>query len=108
MKRRFRLRNSRRSQRKFCVMRGGAALQYAASDGYDPLRASIAELMRKVGVETDFRHIVITCGSQQALSYLTRALVEPGDVVVCEAPSYVGALDTFRTQQARVVGGGNG
>ncbi len=83
---------------------GGAALQYAASDGYDPLRASIAELMRKVGVETDFRHIVITCGSQQALSYLTRALVEPGDVVVCEAPSYVGALDTFRTQQARVVG----
>ena len=83
---------------------GGAALQYAASDGYDPLRQAIAELMKQFQVQTGYENILITCGSQQALSYLSRALLQPGDVVLCEKPSYVGALDTFRAQRAQIVG----
>lgn len=83
---------------------GGSALQYAASDGYDPLRKTIAGLMQRFQVCTDYQSIMITCGSQQALSYLSRALLQPGDVVLCENPSYVGALDTFRTQKAQVIG----
>lgn len=83
---------------------GGKALQYAASDGYNPLRKKIAELMEKFQVETNFCNILITCGSQQALSYLTRSLVTSTDIIVCENPTYVGALDTFRTQTKHIVG----
>lgn len=83
---------------------GGSALQYAASDGYDPLRQTIAHLMERFSVTTDYKNILITCGSQQALSYLSRSLLQPGDVVLCEKPSYVGALDTFQTQKAEVIG----
>lgn len=83
---------------------GGSTLQYAASDGYDPLRRTIAQLMTRFRVATDYKNILITCGSQQALSYLSRALLSEGDTVFCEAPSYVGALDTFRTQNVKIVG----
>lgn len=83
---------------------GGKALQYAASDGYNPLRKTISELMEKFQVKTEFSNILITCGAQQALSYLTRGLVTPVDTIVCENPTYVGALDTFRTQTDHIVG----
>ncbi len=83
---------------------GGAALQYAASDGYDPLRKSIAELMKAFDVDTDFRNIMISSGSQQALSYISRALLTEDSVVFCEAPTYVGALDTFRVCTSNIVG----
>lgn len=83
---------------------GGSALQYAASDGYDPLRQQIALLMNEFDVQTEYKDILVTAGSQQALSYLSRALLSEDSVVFCEAPTYVGALDTFRAQTQHIVG----
>lgn len=83
---------------------GGRALQYAASDGYTPLRKDIANLMKSFNVDTDYKNILITCGAQQALSYLTRSLVTSTDTIICENPTYVGALDTFRLQTSNIIG----
>lgn len=83
---------------------GPEVFQYAATDGYDPLREEIAKLMRKYQVETGFRNILITSGSAQALNYIAKAMIKKGDYVVCEAPCYVGALDTIRTYEPELIG----
>ncbi len=83
---------------------GANALQYAATDGYDPLREQIAKLVKKVGIQTDTQNILVTAGSQQGLNYITRALVAPGDTILCENPTYVGALDVFRSYTSNIIG----
>lgn len=84
---------------------GGEAIQYAASDGYDPLRKYLVEFMKRYQVTgIDYKNILITSGAQQGLSYLAKGLITPGSVVVVENPSYPGALDTFRAYGARTVG----
>ena len=84
---------------------GGEAIQYAASDGYDPLRKYLVEFMKRYQVTgIDYKNILITSGAQQGLSYLSRGLITAGSVVVVENPSYPGALDTFRASGARIVG----
>ena len=82
--------------------RGRVALQYGATEGYRPLveliaARSEAHLGRPVAPE----EIVITSGSQQAMDLLARVLVDPGDVIVVEGPTYPGALATFRNAGAR-------
>ena len=84
---------------------GGEAIQYAASDGYDPLRKYLVEFMKRYQVTgIDYKNILITSGAQQGLSYLAKGLITAGSVVVVENPSYPGALDTFRAYGARTVG----
>ena len=84
---------------------GGEAIQYAASDGYDPLRQYLVEFMKRYQVtDIDYKNILITSGAQQGLSYLSKGLIEPGSVVIVENPSYPGALDTFRSYGAEIVG----
>lgn len=84
---------------------GGEAIQYAASDGYDPLRKYLVEFMKRYQVTgIDYKNILITSGAQQGLSYLAKGLITPGSVVVVENPSYPGALDTFHAYGARTVG----
>ncbi|WP_103941901.1 aminotransferase-like domain-containing protein [Thermomonospora echinospora] len=83
--------------------RGAEALQYASAQGDPELRARICEVMALEGVHGSPDDVIVTVGSQQALDLLTRIFVDPGDVVLAEAPSYVGALGTFAMYQADVV-----
>jgi len=83
--------------------RGLQALQYGSGQGDATLREQILEVMALEGISAHPDDVVVTTGSQQALDLVTRVFVDPGDVVVAEAPSYVGALGVFRAYQADVV-----
>lgn len=81
---------------------GQEALQYGATEGYRPLVLEIAKRMEPLlGRPIAPEEIVISSGSQQAMDMLARVLIDPGDVVVAEAPTYPGALHTFRSSGAR-------
>ncbi|MFN8074377.1 MAG: PLP-dependent aminotransferase family protein [Kineosporiaceae bacterium] len=82
---------------------GTVALQYGSGQGHPDLREQIIGVMSPQAVQCHPDDIVVTTGSQQALDLVTRIFVDPGDVVVAEAPSYVGALGVFRAYQADVV-----
>ncbi|NYD86640.1 PLP-dependent aminotransferase family protein [Cellulomonas oligotrophica] len=85
------------------AQRGLVALQYGSGQGDPTLREQILEVMRLQGIDAHPDDVVVTTGSQQALDLVTRVFCDPGDVVVAEAPSYVGALGVFRAYQADVV-----
>ncbi len=82
-----------------------SVLQYSVSEGYTPLRRHLTEYMKKehnIGREGD--DILITTGAQQVMDLCSKALVNEGDVVICEAPSFIGSLNTFRSYNAKLVG----
>lgn len=83
--------------------RGMTALQYGSGQGDPTLREQICEVMRPAGINAHPDDVTVTVGSQQALDLVTRIFIDPGDVILAEAPSYVGALGTFRSYQADVV-----
>jgi 2-aminoadipate transaminase len=83
--------------------RGPEALQYGSGQGEVEMREHIVEVMRYDHVHAHPDDVVVTTGSQQALDLVTEIFIDPGDVVVAEAPSYVGALGVFRAYQADVV-----
>ena len=75
---------------------GRAALQYGPAEGYTPLRACVAEMLRARGLsDATAEHVLITNGSQQALDLAARAFLNPGDTVLLETPSYLAALQIF-------------
>jgi 2-aminoadipate transaminase len=78
-------------------------LQYGPTEGDALLRALIADRMTRRGLPTSDGDLLITTGSQQALTLVTTALVEPGDVVAVEEPTYLAALQCFQLAGARVV-----
>jgi len=82
---------------------GQVALQYGSAQGVPALREQICEVMALEGIRADPDDVVVTVGSQMALDLVTRILCDPGDVVLAEGPSYVGALGSFAAYQARVV-----
>ena len=76
---------------------GQAALQYGTTEGYTPLREHIAGRMKKsFMVDCTPENIVITSGSQQGLSLLAQIFLNPGDVVLVESPTYLGAINAFK------------
>jgi 2-aminoadipate transaminase len=76
---------------------GRVALQYTSTDGWPRLREQIAERMGvKNKIKTDAAHILMTSGSQQGLDYSARVFLNPGDVVLMESPSYLGAINAFK------------
>ncbi|MGW0662457.1 aminotransferase-like domain-containing protein [Streptodolium elevatio] len=83
--------------------RGTVALQYGSGQGDETLRGQICDVMRLEGIDAHPDDITVTVGSQQALDLVTRIFIDPGDVILAEAPSYVGALSTFASYQANVV-----
>ncbi|HEY0891333.1 MAG TPA: PLP-dependent aminotransferase family protein [Nocardioides sp.] len=82
---------------------GPVAMQYGSGQGVPELREQICDVMRLEGIEASADDVVVTVGSQQAVDLVTRVFCDPGDVVICEAPSYVGALGVFRSYQCEVV-----
>src|SRR5580704_16741455 len=83
--------------------RGDTALQYCTAQGDAGLRERICDVMALEEIQAHPDEIVVTVGSQQALDLLTRIFIDPGDVILVEAPSYVGALGAFASYQASVV-----
>jgi DNA-binding transcriptional MocR family regulator len=82
---------------------GVTALQYGSAQGTPDLRERICEVMAMEGIRGHADDVTVTVGSQMALDMVTRIFCDPGDVVLAEAPSYVGALTTFASYQAHVV-----
>ncbi len=82
---------------------GSAALQYCTAQGDTGLREQICDVMELEGITAHPDDVVVTVGSQQALDLTARILIDPGDVILAEGPSYVGALGTFAAYQADVV-----
>ena len=78
-------------------------MQYGSGQGVPELREQITDVMRLEGIEAHPDDVVVTVGSQQAVDLVTRVFCDPGDVVICEAPSYVGALGVFKAYQCEVV-----
>jgi len=89
---------------RLLLERGTRALQYGSGQGDEGLRELItAEVLPTVGIHAHPDDVVVTVGSQQALDLITRVFVDPGEVILAEAPSYVTALSTFAAYQADVV-----
>ncbi len=81
------------------------ALQYSVTEGYTPLRDHLRTYMReKHGVGGEEDEVLITSGAQQVMDLLTKTLLNEGDTVLCEAPSFIGSLNTFRSYRAKLVG----
>ena len=79
-------------------------LQYGPTRGYRPLLDTIASIMAHRGIATKLEDLLVTTGSQQGLDLVARVLVDPGDVILVELPTYVGAISAFRNLQASLVG----
>jgi len=89
--------------KELILTNGSEALQYGSGQGHPKLREQICDVMALEGIRANPDDVVITTGSQQALDLISRMFIDPGDVVLVEAPSYVGALGTFRQYEASVV-----
>lgn len=82
-----------------------AALQYSQTEGYPPLRCEVAgRQQKKFGIGSDGDETIIVSGGNQGIELTAKVLCNEGDVVVCEEPSFIGALNAFRSNGARPVG----
>lgn len=83
---------------------GKAALQYSTTEGFSPLRKIIAdERMKSAGVTVTCEDIMITNGSQQGLDFTGRIFLDKDDIVICESPSYLGAINAYKAYLPRFV-----
>jgi 2-aminoadipate transaminase len=83
---------------------GEKALQYSATDGFDPLREGIVQLLKEKNIQKIKRdNVLITSGSQQGLSFSGKIFLDPGDIVLVESPSYLGAINAFRASGCEFV-----
>ena len=87
---------------KLVLTNGAEALQYGSGQGHPKLRDQICDVMALEGIRANPDDVLVTTGSQQALDLISRIFLDPGDVVLVEAPSYVGALGTFQQYEASV------
>ena len=84
---------------------GAVAMQYATTEGFDPLREKIAVRMKaKYAIDTVPQQILITNGSQQGLDFSAKLFLDEGDVVLFESPSYMGAFNAFKAYQPKFMG----
>src|SRR3954466_8379257 len=79
------------------------ALQYGPTEGIAGAKACIVEVMAAEGIRADPEDMIVTAGGQQVIDLVARALVDPGDVIIAEAPTYPGAVPVFSSYQADVV-----
>ena len=80
---------------------GREALQYSPTEGYAPLREQIASRMQPIGIDVPKEEILITSGSQQGLDFSGKIFLNPGDMVLCESPSYLGAINAFKAYEGQ-------
>jgi 2-aminoadipate transaminase len=89
------------ANRRVLEKQGSMALQYSPTEGYNPLREMVVEQLRKDGVACSIDNVLITSGSQQALDLLGKVLLDPGDYVIVEDPTYLGALQAWNAYEAQ-------
>jgi 2-aminoadipate transaminase len=82
----------------------GTVLQYGATRGYKPLLDALIDVMARRHIQSTPDELIVTTGSQQGLDLVGRVLLDPGDVVLVELPTYTGAISAFANLQARLVG----
>lgn len=81
------------------------ALQYSVTEGYAPLRVQVAQrLKERFSIGTDSDDVIITTGGQQGIDLTAKVLCNEGDTVICENPSFIGALNAFRSYNTKLVG----
>jgi 2-aminoadipate transaminase len=80
-----------------------SALQYGPTEGFGETKAQICSVMLEEGMRVDPEDVIVTTGGQQVIDLVTKTLVDPGDVVICEAPTYPGAVPVFSSYEADVV-----
>jgi 2-aminoadipate transaminase len=80
-----------------------AALQYGPTEGFERTKECIAQVMACEGMTPDIEDILVTTGGQQAIDLITKTLVDPGDAVICEGPTYPGAVPVFCSYQAETI-----
>ncbi len=82
---------------------GNLALQYGPTEGYQPLREAIAKRMAKIKVDAKAENILVTSGSQQGLDFAAKVFINPGDIIVCESPTYLGAINAFKAYEPKFI-----
>ncbi len=80
-----------------------AALQYGPTEGFESTKECIAKVMGCEGIGTDPEDVLVTTGGQQAIDLITKILVDPGDLIICEGPTYPGAVPVFTSYQAETI-----
>ena len=81
----------------------GAALQYGATEGYNPLREQLAAFMQGKGASVSPDQLIVTTGSQQALDLLGKIMISPGDKVIVEGPTFLATIQCFRLYGAELI-----
>ncbi len=79
------------------------ALQYGPTEGFEETKECIAQVMAAEGMQVDTDDLIVTTGGQQAIDLIAKTLVDPGDPVICEAPTYPGAVPVFCSYEAEVI-----
>ena len=88
---------------KVLAQYGTTLLQYGATDGFMPFRESAAAFLNTEGVRCDASQVLPVQGGSQAFDLLLKALIDPGDVVLCESPTFLGAIQAMREYNAKLV-----
>jgi len=99
----FPIREFREACRYVLDHEGSQALQYSVTEGYPPLRQFLAAKMCKYGVPAEEENILIINGSQQALDLIGKVFINPGDTILTDCPTYLGAIQAWSTYEARFV-----
>ncbi|MFT8709552.1 MAG: PLP-dependent aminotransferase family protein [Sporolactobacillus sp.] len=82
---------------------GEQALQYSTTEGFLPLRQAIVERLAAIGIATDTDHLLVITGSQQGLDLTGKLFLDEGDEVICESPTYLAAINAFKTYNPKFV-----
>jgi 2-aminoadipate transaminase len=85
---------------------GDSVLQYGGTPGIGRLKETVLDMMKTRGIEASRDEVIITSGSTQGIGLAAKTLINPGDAVLAEAPSFIGALQTFLTYEANLKGVG--
>lgn len=83
---------------------GNTALQYGITEGYAPLLEQIKKRLSNINIDTENNQVITTAGGQQGIELTAKTLLNEGDGVICENPSFVGALNAFRSYNAKLYG----
>ncbi|MEK4031221.1 PLP-dependent aminotransferase family protein [Pseudobacillus sp. FSL P4-0506] len=82
---------------------GADSLQYSTTEGYIPLREAICQRMKVIGINSTIENVLITPGSQQAIDLTGRLFIDEGDTIICESPTYLAAINAFKSYNAKFV-----
>lgn len=82
---------------------GLLSLQYGDPSGREKMRSVVCDILHEQHIETDIDHVFLVTGSQQALDFLGRIFINPGDTIICEGPTYLGAMQAFMPYHPNIV-----